>query len=248
MFFNWDNQHLHTMVSPPFACGQWLINSLSYSQNLCPCAPTETIEYLLLGGNRDRQGKHQRMLQHLPKMTHQSWHYDTGFYDSIRWLYTHEGFGKTMEDDEEPGELLFQGVTADMKLYIEKFWRNHAIRVSKSDMGFMMKFHYSQEGRGYANLVPHTKFFTIENYEYWQHLFVKKSKIAPDIVKHWKTKAYDKVGFIFDLDVMIRDQDAFVKQMKEAYDYAGFEDFKEVKENLIEYRKMYILANTRYTK
>jgi hypothetical protein len=235
------------MVSPPFACGQWLINSLSYSENLCPCAPTDTVEFLLTIGKKDRQAKHERMLMHLPKHDHHSWHYDTGFYDSIRWLHHHAGTGIIMEDGEELGELFFQNVTVQMRSYIEKFWRQHAIKVSNSEMGFMMKLHYTAEAKGYINLIPHSKIFTIENFEHWQDIFIKKSNAAPDIVRHWKTMSYQKEGFVFDLDRMLRDESFFLKQMSAAYDYVKFKDFNDVKDHLLEYRKKYLLANTKYT-
>ena len=237
------------MLCPPFACGQWLLNCLSYSQHLVPCAPTETIEYLLACDGLDRQGKHLKMLQHLPKGKKDSgWHYGSEFYDSIRWLHHHEGTGITMEDGEEPGELLFQNVTREMRSYMNQFWRRHAVLVSNSPMGFMMKLHYGAEADGFKNLVPHAKKFTIENYRNWQDIFANKSRSGPGIVEHWRSKDHVSDGFVFDLDLILKDEQGFKAQMRLAYEYHGLDDYSEVEADLLEYRRAYLKANLQYTK
>jgi hypothetical protein len=250
MEFNWDNQHLHAMLSPPYACGQWLINCLSHSKHLCPCAPTQSVERFISPDGMDALDKHELMLSHLPnKQKHDGWHYSSEFYDSIRWLHHHEGSGFNMEDGEEPGELLFQKVNAGMRDYIGQFWRQHAILVSNSNMGLMMKFHYSAEAAGFLALAPQAKIFSITNYESWQRIFIKKSKSALPTVNHWKAKRdYETQGFVFDIDLMIRDESAFLAAMHQAYRYINLDDYDQVMPLLKQYRSAYLRANLEYTK
>ena len=248
--FNWNNKNLHVMLSPPYACGQWLINCLSYSKHLCPCVPTQSIEKLITPGGLSPEEKHGMLLSHLPNKDKDSgWHYDSQFYDSIRWLHQHEGSGFTMEDGEEPGELLFQKVTPGMRDYIDQFWRQHARLVSHSDMGLIMKVHYAAEADGWLALVPQSKIFTVSNYDRWQDVFVKKSKTAVHTVTHWRKKSdYQIRGFVFDIDRMIKDESFFTSTMHDAYKYIDLDDYLEVELYLIEYRKAYLKANLQYTK
>ena len=246
--FNWNNRYLHAVLSPPYACGQWLINCLSHSKHLCPCVPTQSIEYILKQ-RIDSQTKHHMLLSHLPNKDKDSgWHYASQFYDSIRWLNDHEGYGFNMEDGEEPGEFLFQKATSGMRDYINQYWRQHAKMVSHSGMGFLMKLHYGAEADGWLELIPQSKIFTVSNYDKWQDVFVKKSKTAVHTVAHWRQKKdYQIQGFVFDIDQMIRDEAYFSKTMQDAYEYIDLNDYNEVSDFLIEYRKAYLISNLQYT-
>ena len=46
---------------------------------------------------------------------------------------------------------------------------------------------------------------------------------------------------------MIRDEAYFSKTMQDAYEYIDLNDYNEVSDFLIEYRKAYLISNLQYT-
>jgi hypothetical protein len=196
----------------------------------------------------DRKKKHADMVGMLPKKSNQpSWHYSNDFYDSQRWMSSSPYERDTLDSEDEPGELIWYDVTPSMGDYMSHFFRNDAIKISNSDRGFFLKLNFINEVKGFQTLVPHSKIFTVINYQDMQDaMFRAKSRtLTSKTLRYWlEHHEYRTQGFVFDIKKLFNgNKNKYVEEIAAAYDYFGLDDFAEVKNDLLDYRKAYIESN-----
>jgi hypothetical protein len=196
----------------------------------------------------DRGKKHADMIGMLPKKSPGTeWHYSSNFYDSQRWLASSPYHHESLDDTDFPGELILYNVTPSMGDYMSQFFRNDAIKVSHSDRGFFLKLNFINEVKGFQTLVPQCKIFTIINYQDLQDAMwrAKAKSLDSKTLRYWLDhNDYLPTGFVFDIKRLFSgNKDSFIEEMAAAYDYFELDDFAEVKNNLLEYRKAYLESN-----
>jgi len=247
---NFDNPRIHLAYSPPYSGGQFLINCLSHSKTLIPCAPTRFVRELMdLKTSVDISWKHEQMMSMLPHKDKRqiSWHYETAFYDSLKWTTSSPIAYENLELGGDSGELLWYNVQPSMRPYISQFFRDDARRVSNSDLGFIFKLHFSEEKRGFQTMFPNSKVFSVINYEKTQHLMFKNKSTNHrwNVLDYWLANdTYEPCGFIFDMqDIFNPNPDNFLTSMHAAYRYFELDDFDQIQHMLLEYRKGYIQSN-----
>ena len=247
---NFDNPRIHLAYSPPYSGGQFLINCLSHSKTLIPCAPTRFVRELMdLKTSVDISWKHEQMMSMLPHKDKRqiSWHYETAFYDSLKWTTSSPIAYENLELGGDSGELLWYNVQPSMRPYISQFFRDDARRVSNSDLGFILKLHFSKEKEGFQTMFPNSKVFSVINFEKTQHLMFKhkSTNLRWNVVDYWLTyDTYEPCGFIFDMqDIFNPNPDNFLTSMHAAYRYFELDDFDQIQHMLLEYRKGYIQSN-----
>ena len=247
MKFNWDNKRLGLIYCPPFACGQWVNNCMSYSKYLIPCSPTTNIEENLQNQGEDYYYKHKKMMSYLPDPSANNWHYDNSqYYDSGRWTCMTEGEEVDMEGPNSAG-LIWHDATIEMREYLDKFWRTHAKLVSNSSMGFLIKCHYQGEALGLRELMPNIKIITFKNFKMFQDSFVSKVKEGSKRLSIWRNSKYDaSIGLSIDLFKMLTDEKSFIVEMEKAFQYMGLYDFIDTVDYLCEYRNAYLKANIKF--
>ena len=221
---------------PTYACGQFLINCLSLADELCPVGNDDMISSCMAGIEREQ--KFSRMIDALPRSSDSYWH--ERFYNSTRWYSNVMWARSSMDIDDQSTGTIAAGLTRDMRPYMDLRWREQAIQVSKSQLGFFLPAHDQAELNGWINLFGDRKQFSVGNYYRIRKEMMQRKTRNDVVLRLFYEEGYKQDGFVFDLERLIEDDDSFVIQMKDAYDYFGMTGFDS--SLLKKYKRSYLVS------
>lgn len=251
MRFNYDNPYNILAMVPHGACGQFLNNCISMSKHLMPIACDSFLDAVLDDG-LDQQSKFDHMLGVFPDRDNdKSWH--GMFYHSSRW-YSPAHWARTSIDIDDLTNGYFQyGLDPSYaQQYMDKYWRDHAIKISIAGHGIVIPAHELRDLEGWRAVFPNAKVYSVKNFEQisYKMTSVKKGNSTPQIIKQYYIDnpwVYEPRGFVFDLIGLLSSEESFYTQMKLAYEYFSLDDHRECNATLFEYRKRYLRANTKWS-
>ena len=247
MRFNYDNPNIILTMVPHAACGQFISNCISISQNMIPVGSDAMIERLLTQGP-DQKYKFDFMMGNLPS-GEGSWH--SRFYHSSSWYTPCPWARHTMDvDDGANGYFVFGLEDGMARRYMDGYWRYPAIKVSNSQYGIVLPGHELRDLNGWQTVFPNAKVVSVDNYQRLQKIFIQyKTKNGnTEIVSYYENNrdAYNPMGFVIDLDRFILSESFFCTTMNMLYDHLGFIDFHQSWPLLRTYWQSYNKANKRF--
>jgi hypothetical protein len=245
MQFNYNNPKIHIWCAPHCAAGQFLGNCLSYSKHLI-FPSSDDILSIMTSNPNDYLFKHKTMMDNFGDPDKSKfWH--QYFYASSRWYTPCSWALDSMDIEDHTTGYFHVGFkdTESAQYYMDNYWRKAAIAVSQTDTGFFLGCHQDTEAEAWKMMFPKAKIFTVTNYDYFRNLTFKAKTQFSDAVESWWTanEVYHPQGFIFDLDALVKNEQSFIKQMSDAYQYFDLDDFNVIVKDLQQYRMTYLKFN-----
>lgn len=251
MGFNYDNPNMCAMAGPHNAACQFMMNCIGFTRNLAVVGTNEFIDETIAANGLNYQSKFDTLVDQFPRPSDHSWH--QRMLTNTAW-WTTAPYAKERLDIEDHSISVIHMGFDDAKVakkYMDQHWRDPAIKVSNSNLGFVLPSHQTSELDAWVFMFPNIKYFTITNYHNWiKNISRKKNTFNIDIQRWWDSgKAiYEPKGFIFDLESLLFKAQSFDYQMAHAYEYFGFDDYDRVKDLLEAYRRKYLEINVNWNK
>lgn len=229
MRFNWDNPAHIIGHWPSNTSGEFIIRCLGFSNQLA--FPTAT--------NKDLSTVDEKFadLAAIVPEINVDWH--NHFVSSNAWLKCNPDFANM--NDFIWYESLWENAQHASSSYFDTFWSPLACQISMQK-GMMMKTHKTSEVIGLLHHMPRARVFTVTNYDRWLEMrYLPSAYKAPAGSQKFDL---DKNHFRFFIDeLLLKDDDTFLSQIKNAYDYFKLADFRENRDHLVAWRKLYLKWN-----